>query len=101
MFQSVVRSFLRDLHIVNMRFTPAGIVLSGSHMSAYEESTDRAPKAVFEIGVPVLCICYGMQTMAEQLGGKVESGAQREFGYAEVREHGSSKPSDSSCRLYQ
>ena len=72
-------------------FKPTGIVLSGSHMSAYEESTDRAPKAVFEIGVPVLGICYGMQTMAEQLGGKVESGAQREFGYAEVREHGHTK----------
>ena len=72
-------------------FKPCGIVLSGSHMSAYEESTDRAPKAVFEIGVPVLGICYGMQTMAEQLGGKVENGAQREFGYAEVREHGHTK----------
>lgn len=72
-------------------FKPSGIVLSGSHMSAYEESTDRAPKAVFEIGVPVLGICYGMQTMAEQLGGKVENGAQREFGYAEVREHGRTK----------
>ena len=72
-------------------FKPSGIVLSGSHMSAYEESTDRAPKAVFEIGVPVLGICYGMQTMAEQLGGKVENGAQRECGYAEVREHGHTK----------
>lgn len=72
-------------------FKPSGIVLSGSHLSAYEESTDRAPKAVFEIGVPVLGICYGMQTMAEQLGGKVENGAQREFGYAEVREHGHTK----------
>ena len=72
-------------------FKPSGIVLSGSHMSAYEESTDRDPKAVFEIGVPVLGICYGMQTMAEQLGGKVENGAQREFGYAEVREHGHTK----------
>lgn len=72
-------------------FKPSGIVLSGSHMSAYEESTDEAPKSVFEIGVPVLGICYGMQTMAEQLGGKVESGAQREFGYAEVREHGHTK----------
>ena len=45
----------------------------------------------FELGVPALGICYGMQTMAEQLGGKVESGAQREFGYAEVREHGHTK----------
>jgi GMP synthase (glutamine-hydrolysing) len=69
-------------------FAPKGIVLSGSHMSAYEESTDRAPKAVFELGVPVLGICYGMQTMAQQLGGKVEGGHTREFGYAEVRARG-------------
>ncbi len=71
-----------------------GIVLSGSHASAYEESTDRAPQAVFELGVPVLGICYGMQTMAQQLGGQVSAAemvngmAQREFGYAEVRAHG-------------
>jgi len=65
-----------------------GIVLSGSHASVYEESTDSAPAAVFELGVPVLGICYGMQTMAQQLGGKVESGHQREFGYAEVRARG-------------
>ena len=65
-----------------------GVILSGSHASAYEESTDKAPDAVFELGVPVLGICYGMQTMALQLGGKVESGLQREFGYAEVRAHG-------------
>jgi GMP synthase (glutamine-hydrolysing) len=69
-------------------FAPKGIVLSGSHMSAYEESTDRAPAAVFELGVPVLGICYGMQTMAQQLGGKVEGGHTREFGYAEVRARG-------------
>ena len=67
---------------------PKGIVLSGSHMSAYEESTDRAPAAVFELGVPVLGICYGMQTMAQQLGGKVEGGHTREFGHAEVRARG-------------
>ncbi|MEE1653201.1 glutamine-hydrolyzing GMP synthase [Brachymonas sp. G13] len=65
-----------------------GVILSGSHASAYEETTDKAPDAVFELGVPVLGICYGMQTMALQLGGKVESGHQREFGYAEVRAHG-------------
>ena len=65
-----------------------GVILSGSHASVYEESTDKAPRAVFELGVPVLGICYGMQTMAQQLGGKVESGHQREFGYAEVRAHG-------------
>jgi GMP synthase (glutamine-hydrolysing) len=69
-------------------FNPRGIVLSGSHMSAYEEATDRAPQAVFELGVPVLGICYGMQTMAQQLGGRVEGGHTREFGYAEVRARG-------------
>ena len=65
-----------------------GVILSGSHASAYEESTDRAPDAIFELGIPVLGICYGMQTMAQQLGGKVESGHTREFGYAEVCAHG-------------
>jgi len=69
-------------------FAPRGIILSGSHMSAHHESTDRAPQAVFDIGVPVLGICYGMQTMAQQLGGRVESGHTREFGYAEVRARG-------------
>ena len=64
-----------------------GIILSGSHASVYEVD-DRAPDAVFELGIPVLGICYGMQTMANQLGGKVEAGATREFGYAEVRAHG-------------
>ena len=64
-----------------------GIILSGSHASVYEVD-DRAPDAVFELGIPVLGICYGMQTMAEQLGGKVEAGQTREFGYAEVRAHG-------------
>ena len=65
-----------------------GVILSGSHASVYEESTDRAPQAVFDLGVPVLGICYGMQTMAQQLGGVVEGGHQREFGYAEVRARG-------------
>ncbi|MEP6608132.1 MAG: glutamine-hydrolyzing GMP synthase [Burkholderiaceae bacterium] len=71
-----------------LAFAPKGIILSGSHMSAYEESTDAAPAAVFELGVPVLGICYGMQTMAQQLGGVVEGGHGREFGYAEVRARG-------------
>ena len=65
-----------------------GVILSGSHASVYEETTDKAPQSVFELGVPVLGICYGMQTMAQQLGGKVESGHKREFGYAEVRARG-------------
>src|SRR2546425_11916462 len=72
-------------------FDPSGVILSGSHMSAYEESTARAPHAVFQLGVPVLGICYGMQTMAQQLGGRVEAGKVREFGYAEVRAHGHTK----------
>jgi len=69
-------------------FGAQGVILSGSHMSAYEESTGKAPKAAFELGVPVLGICYGMQTMAQQLGGKVEAGKVREFGPAEVRARG-------------
>ena len=70
------------------RFGAQGIILSGSHLSAYDESTATAPKAVFDLGVPVLGICYGMQTMAQQLGGRVEAGSVREFGYAEVRARG-------------
>jgi len=66
------------------RLAPRGIILSGSHMSAYEEATDRAPEWVFSLGVPVLGICYGMQTMAQQLGGRVEQGTVREFGHAVV-----------------
>jgi GMP synthase (glutamine-hydrolysing) len=71
-------------------FGAQGIILSGSHASVYEEDTDHAPEAVFTLGVPVLGICYGMQTMAQQLGGKVEAGAKREFGFAEVRARGHS-----------
>jgi GMP synthase (glutamine-hydrolysing) len=69
-------------------FGARGIILSGSHMSAYEEATDKAPASVFEVGVPVLGICYGMQTMAQQLGGRVEPGDKREFGFARVRARG-------------
>mgnify|MGYP001267677696 CR=1 FL=1 len=65
-----------------------GIVLSGGPSSVTEAGSPRAPQAVFEAGVPVLGICYGMQTMAEQLGGKVEAGAVREFGFARVRARG-------------
>ena len=71
-------------------FNPAGIILSGGPNSVYEEETPRVPQSVFELGVPVLGICYGMQAMAAQLGGKVESSNVREFGYAEVRAHGHS-----------
>jgi GMP synthase (glutamine-hydrolysing) len=64
-----------------------GVILSGSHASVYEVD-DKAPDAVFELGCRCLGICYGMQTMAQQLGGKVEAGHTREFGYAEVRARG-------------
>ena len=67
-----------------------GIVLSGSHASVYESDSDKAPSTVFELGLPVLGICYGMQTMAMQLGGRVERGDQREFGSAQIRAHGHS-----------
>ncbi|MEN9886976.1 MAG: glutamine-hydrolyzing synthase, partial [Pseudomonadota bacterium] len=76
-----VREYAKDGQI-------KGVILSGSHASVYEGDTDKAPDAVFELGVPVLGICYGMQTMAHQLGGKVESGHTREFGFAEVRARG-------------
>jgi GMP synthase (glutamine-hydrolysing) len=72
-------------------FKPKGVVLSGSHASTYEEHDLRAPTAVWELGVPVLGICYGMFTMAVQQGGKVEASTHREFGYAEVRAHGHTK----------
>ncbi|MEP7084918.1 MAG: glutamine-hydrolyzing GMP synthase, partial [Betaproteobacteria bacterium] len=69
-------------------FAPRGVILSGSHASVNEDESARAPQAVFELGVPVLGICYGMQMMAAQLGGAVEPGSVREFGYAEVRARG-------------
>jgi len=72
-------------------FKPQGIILSGGPNSVYESLDWKAPQAVFELGVPVLGICYGMQTMAQQLGGKVESSGKREFGFAEVRARGHSR----------
>jgi GMP synthase (glutamine-hydrolysing) len=72
-------------------FAPRGIILSGGPSSVTEATTPRAPQAVWDLGVPVLGICYGMQTMAAQLGGTVEMGAVREFGHAEVRARGHSR----------
>ncbi len=80
----VSEQFIRD-------FSPCGIILSGGPSSVTEEETPRAPQAIFELGVPVLGICYGMQTMAAQLGGAVENGTVREFGYAQVRARGHSR----------
>ena len=79
----VADDFIRD-------FKPQGIILSGGPNSVYAVEDFRVPQVVFELGVPVLGICYGMQAMAAQLGGGVESSSHREFGYAEMRAHGHS-----------
>jgi len=72
-------------------FAPKGIILSGSPESVLEANAPRAADAVWALGVPVLGICYGMQTMAAQLGGRVEPGHIKEFGYAEIRARGHSE----------
>ena len=66
------------------QFAPHGVILSGGPESVHAEDTLRAPDLVFELGIPVLGICYGMHTMAVQLGGAVEASGHREFGYAAV-----------------
>lgn len=71
-------------------FNPKGIILSGGPDSTIGDEAPVAPQCVFELGIPVLGICYGMQTMAIQLGGQVESSAHREFGYAQIRARGHS-----------
>ncbi|MBA2652467.1 MAG: glutamine-hydrolyzing GMP synthase [Tatlockia sp.] len=70
--------------------SPCGIILSGGPSTVTEKANPRAPEWIFESGLPLLGICYGMQTMAVQLGGEVESSSLREFGYAELRLHGHS-----------
>ena len=72
-------------------FMPQGIILSGGPETVTASDTPRASELVFSLGVPVLGICYGMQTMAIQLGGQVEAADHREFGYAEVRARGHSR----------
>lgn len=71
-------------------YKPAGIILAGSPESTTEKNSPRAPQIVFDLGVPVLGICYGMQTMAMQMGGLVEGSNIREFGYAQIKVHGDS-----------
>jgi GMP synthase (glutamine-hydrolysing) len=65
-------------------FNPKGIILSGGPESAFSDDSPKAAAEIFSMGVPILGICYGMQTMVEQLGGRVQSSTHREFGYAEV-----------------
>jgi GMP synthase (glutamine-hydrolysing) len=71
-------------------YNPKGIILAGGPESTTEAGSPRAPQVVFELGVPVLGICYGMQTMAMQMGGLVESSDIREFGYAQIKVEGQS-----------
>ncbi|AWB32940.1 glutamine-hydrolyzing GMP synthase [Orrella marina] len=80
----VSTEFLQEQKTLGLK----GIILSGSHLSAYDPQALKVPHAVFEQGVPVLGICYGMQAMAQQLGGEVSHADHREFGYAEVRARG-------------
>jgi GMP synthase (glutamine-hydrolysing) len=72
-------------------FAPMGVILSGGPEAVTFDDTHRAPQLIFEMGVPVLGICYGMQTMALQLGGRVEGSEHQEFGYARVTVTGDSK----------
>jgi len=74
-------------------FGARGVILSGGPESVTDVKPPSAPAAVFELGVPVLGICYGMQTMASQLGGRVTTGGHREFGYAQVI-------SSAPCKLF-
>ena len=67
-----------------LNYKPAGIILSGGPESVNLENPPKAPEVIFQLSVPVLGICYGMQTMAAQLGGTVEASDEREFGYAEI-----------------
>jgi GMP synthase (glutamine-hydrolysing) len=73
------------------KFGPRGVILSGGPESTTDEQPPKAPESVFTLGVPVLGICYGMQTMAKQLGGQVVGSSEREFGYAEVTVKADSK----------
>ncbi len=72
-------------------FAPRAVILSGGPESVTDRNPPKAPAAVFDLGVPVLGICYGMQTMAQQLGGRVTPASEREFGYAEVTVTGASR----------
>jgi GMP synthase (glutamine-hydrolysing) len=84
---SEIRAF--DMSDEDIReYNPRGIILSGGPESVADEASPRAPQLVFELGVPVLGICYGMQAMAEQFGGKVQCSNVSEFGYAQIRQVG-------------
>lgn len=79
-----------DMDAINT-YAPKGIILSGGPCSVTDEGSPRAPEGIFDMGLPIFGICYGQQTMVEQLGGRVEAGHDREFGraYVDVKEHNS------------
>ena len=72
-------------------FSPMGVILSGGPETVTGDDAPRVPQLVFDMGVPLLGICYGMQTMAAQLGGRVETSGHHEYGYAQVRARGHSR----------
>jgi GMP synthase (glutamine-hydrolysing) len=75
-----------DVHPTEIReFSPRGIILSGGPESVHEDEGPQAPDIVYELDIPVLGICYGLHTMASQLGGRVESSPLKEFGFAQVK----------------
>ena len=69
------------------RLRPQGIILSGGPSSIYEKNSPKVDEGIFQLGVPVLGICYGMQFMIQSLGGKVEKASKREYGFAELTMH--------------
>lgn len=86
---SEIRAF--DITLDEIKaFAPKGIILSGGPESVTQGESPRAPEGIFELGLPVLGICYGMQTMAQQLGGQVSTSELHEFGYAQINVEGES-----------
>ena len=81
-----------DLEMIR-DFAPSGVVLAGGPESVVLADPPKAPELIFELGVPVLGICYGMQTMAAQLGGAVEQSDEREFGFAPITVKGTNRSS--------
>jgi GMP synthase (glutamine-hydrolysing) len=79
-----IHPYNKAAEVLAAGFNPKAVILSGGPASVLEGESPRAPQAVFDLGVPVLAICYGQQTMMSQLGGKVEAGHAREFGRAEI-----------------
>src|SRR5260370_627657 len=81
-FCQIVRHDLAASRVAEMR--PSGLILSGGPSSVYEAGAPRCDPALAELGIPMLCICYGMQLVCDQLGGKVKPSASREFGRAQL-----------------